>query len=95
MQPRQKQASGGLVLRAVNHGQAPLALTIGMEGDGLLSSMGTTADVTTLSGADLQGDNSPSHVDAIAPKSSTAALADGGKTLSLTLPGFSFTVAVA
>jgi hypothetical protein len=32
-------------------------------------------------------------VDAIAPKASKVALAAGGKTLSLTLPGYSFTVA--
>lgn len=101
----QRQQAGGLVLRAVNHGPSPLPLTVGMEGGApLFSSWSSSssvvgggaaeASVSTLSGADLKADNSPSDVDAIAPQSSKVALGAGGKTLSLTLPGYSFTVAV-
>lgn len=92
----------GLVLRAVNKGRAPLALTVRMEAGACLlpggsqacgaGAPGAEASVSTLSGDDLQGDNSPSDVDAIAPRSSRVALAAGGKSLSLTLPGYSFTV---
>ena len=91
-----QQGSEGLVLRAVNKGQAPLSLTVAMEAGACLSpGCGVAeASVSTLSGEDLKGDNSPSDVDAIAPKRSTVALRAGGKSLSLTLPGYSFTVAV-
>jgi hypothetical protein len=62
-----------------------------MEGHALVAG---DAAVRTLSGSDLKGDNSPSDVDAIAPKSSKVALGAGGKSLSIELPGYSFTVAV-
>ena len=63
----------GLVLRAVNKGQAPLSLTVSMEADACLDSLAGSssggggggrcgaaeASVSTLSGDDLKGDNSP------------------------------------
>ena len=93
-----QRAGGSLVLRAVNKGQAPLSLTVGMEAGACLHASGSgcgaaEATVSTLSGTDLKGDNSPSDVDAIAPKGSKVAVGAGGKSLSLTLPGYSFTVA--
>ena len=89
----QKQAQGGLVLRAVNHGQAALSLKVGIEeGATWLPKLGTEAAVTTLSGEDLKGDNSPSNIDAIAPKTSRVALS-ASKILPLNLPGYSFVVA--
>ena len=85
------------MLRAVNKGQAPLSLSIAMEAGACLSgadcATAAEATVSTLAGEDLEGDNSPSDVDAIAPKSSKVALGAGGKSLSLSLPGYSFTVA--
>jgi len=94
-----QRAGGSLVLRAVNKGQAPLSLTVAMEAGACLHVSGsgcgaTEATVSTLSGTDLKGDNSPKDVDAIAPKASKVAVGAGGKSLSLTLPGYSFTVAV-
>ena len=89
-----QQGGKGLVVRAVNKGQAPLSFTVRMEAGAPLSAAGAAeAAISTLSGPDLKGDNSPSHLDAIAPKSSKVALGAGGKSLSLTLPGYSFTVA--
>lgn len=92
-----QQGERGLVLRAVNKGQAPLSLSIAMEAGACLSgancATAAEATVSTLSGEDLEGDNSPLDVDAIAPKSSKVALGAGGKSLSLLLPGYSFTVA--
>merc|ERR1740117_1566642 len=92
-----QRAGESIVLRAVNKGQAPLSLTVGMEAGACLSGSECSvaeATVSTLSGADLKGDNSPADVDAIAPKGSKVAVGAGGKSLSLTLPGYSFTVAV-
>ena len=92
-----QQGDQGLVLRAVNKGEAPLSLSIAMEAGTCLSggncAAAAEASVSTLSGEDLKGDNSPSAVDAIVPKSSKVALGAGGKSLSLSLPGYSFTVA--
>jgi hypothetical protein len=92
-----QQGDQGLVLRAVNKGQAPLSLSIAMEAGACLSgakcATATEATVSTLSGEDLNGDNSPSDVEAITPKSSKVALGAGGKSVSLSLPGYSFTVA--
>ena len=90
-----QQGDKGLVLRAVNKGRAPLALTVRMEagacllpGDSQACNGGAEASVSTLSGNDLQGDNSPSAVDAIAPKSSKVALVNGAATMPPTLPIF-------
>jgi hypothetical protein len=65
--------------------QAPLSLTIGMEAGACLDSLtggircgAADATVSTLSGEDLRGDNSPSNLDAIVPKSSKVALKAGG-----------------
>jgi hypothetical protein len=80
-----------LILRAVNSysGNQPLSISISNG-----SAKGTTYTLWLLSGMNLNDDNTPSNPTAISPISQQVPIANGATSLSMTLPKYTFAVAV-
>jgi hypothetical protein len=80
-----------LILRAVNSysGDQPLSISISNG-----SAKGTTYTLWLLSGMNLNDDNTPSNPTAISPISQQVPIATGATSLSMTLPKYTFAIAV-
>jgi len=80
-----------LILRAVNSysGDQPLRISISNG-----SAKGTTYTLWLLSGMNLNDDNTPSNPTAISPISQQVPIANGTTSLSMTIPKYTFAIAV-